>query len=440
MSARRLLLGTSSRDAKAWATAALLLVALPVLSGTASARPSKPPVCRDGRFVIPPGAPPLLAGATPSAPEAVVIEGSTSTVSIAGQCPAVRVHLRATRRGTKVTAFWPRNACGPTKVRLKATIDPGCHTMQGMLRASRFPPAGFAAPRCGDGVMDTAAGEVCDGDAGCGTNEECTADCRCVDRSASPPVSFGGEVQPIFNARCAVPLCHSGGFPTQGLDLSAGRSYAAIVSRPSTERPGVQIVHPGAPDSSYLTWKIGGPPAGKSILGSPMPLSGGPLSAAEQATIRKWIAEGALDDQPITTTSTSTTLATAPSTSTTIATASTTTTTLPATVSFSGDVQPIFTARCALPACHSGSFPTGGLNLSDGSSFAAIVGRASTEKPEVKLIDPNSPTTSYLVWKVSKAPPGQTIVGLQMPYNLPPLSLAEMETIRTWVMEGALQN
>src|SRR5439155_1573634 len=98
-----------------------------------------------------------------------------------------------------------------------------------------------------------------------------------------------------------------------------GRSYAAIVSRPSTERPDLKIVDPGAPATSYLEWKISGAPAGQSILGSPMPLTGGPLPAAEQAIIRAWIAEGAVNDQPASTTST-----TVPSTSTTVVTVTST--------------------------------------------------------------------------------------------------------------------
>src|SRR2546422_10470620 len=81
---------------------AVAVVAALVFSfGTASARPPKPPVCRDGRFVTAPGAPPLLAGATVAVPEAVVIEGGMSTIAIAGDCPAVQVRLRGTKRGAE---------------------------------------------------------------------------------------------------------------------------------------------------------------------------------------------------------------------------------------------------------------------------------------------------------------------------------------------------
>src|SRR5206468_3801592 len=381
----------------------------------------------------------------------LVIGGVTPTIAIAGHCPAVRVRIRGTRKGTRVVASWPKNACGPGKVQLTAMIDAGCHAMQGVLRISRSRPVHFIAPRCGDGMIDTVDGEACDGAAGCDAGQECSPDCRCVARSGPPPaVSFGGDVQPIFSARCAVPLCHSGATPTQGLDLSPGRSYAAIVGRPSTERPDLKIVDPGAPATSYLEWKIAGAPAGQSILGSAMPLTGGPLSAAEQAIIRNWIAEGALNDQPpsttTTVTSTSTTVATVETTSTTVptvtstSTTSTTTTQPPALVSFRGDVQPIFTASCALPGCHSGPIPTQGLDLSEGSSYAVLVGRSSTDLPTVKLIDPGSATTSYLLWKVGKAPAGQSIMGLPMPLLGGPLTLAQVVTISDWVTQGALDN
>jgi len=132
------------------------------------------------------------------------------------------------------------------------------------------------------------------------------------------------------------------------------------------------------------------------------------------------------------TTTTSTTTVTVPDL--------TTTTTAPAGVSFATDVQPIFTASCALPGCHSGPIPTQGLDLSDGSSYAAVVDRPSTELPTVKLVDPGSATTSYVLWKVGKAPEGQSIVGSPMPLIGEPLSLAQVATIRDWVTQGALDN
>ena len=393
------------------------------LAGVASARVPKPSFCHDGRFVTPPGGSSLVAGAVATTPEALVL--AAPTLSIPGKCPAVKVRLRPTRKGLTVVAAWPRNTCGPTRVRLRATIDARCEVMRGVLRAARAVPVTFAAPRCGDASIDSADGEECDA-GGCDANEQCSEDCRCVARA--PTVSFGAEVQPIFNARCALPACHTGAFPTQGLDLSAGRSYAAIVGRPSTERPELKLVDPRSTATSYLAWKISGAPAGQTILGSPMPLTGGPLSPAEQATIRTWIEQGAVNDQAVTTTSTTT--VTVPDL--------TTTTTAPAGVSFETDVQPIFTARCALPACHSGPFPTQGLNLSEGSAYAAIVNVMSTERPDLKLIDRFSTSTSYLWWKAG--PPGEMILGSPMPLTGGPLTLAQMATIRDWITEGAPNN
>ena len=419
------------------------------LAGVASARVPKPSFCHDGRFVTPPGGPSLVAGAVATTPEALVL--AAPTISIPGKCPAVKVRLRPTRKGLTVVAAWPRNTCGPTRVRLRATIDARCEVIRGVLRAARAVPVTFAAPRCGDASIDSADGEECDA-GGCDANEECSEDCRCVARA--PTVSFGAEVQPIFNARCALPACHTGAFPTQGLDLSAGRSYAAIVGRPSTERPDLKLVDPRATATSYLAWKISGAPVGQTILGSQMPLTGGPLSPAEQATIRTWIEQGAVNDQAVTTTSTTTvtttvvtvtTTVTVPESSTTTTSTTTvtvpdltTTTTAPAGVSFETDVQPIFTARCALPACHSGPFPTQGLNLSEGSAYAAIVNVMSTERPDLKLIDRFSTSTSYLWWKAG--PPGEMILGSPMPLTGGPLTLAQMATIRDWITGGAPDN
>ncbi len=103
-------------------------------------------------------------------------------------------------------------------------------------------------------------------------------------------VSFAADVQPILSGSCAVSDCHAGASPAQGLDLSAGASYAALVGVQAAQRPDLQRVHPGEPDSSYLVLKIEG---GQGI--SRMP-PGGALQAEQIATIRSWIEEGADDN------------------------------------------------------------------------------------------------------------------------------------------------
>src|SRR5439155_25075111 len=138
----------------------------------------------------------------------------------------------------------------------------------------------------------------------------------------------------------------------------------------------------------------------------------------------------------------STTTVTVPDSSTTTVTVpdTTTTTTEPPVVSFKADVQPIFTARCAIPGCHTGDFPTQGLNLSEGRAYADIVSVMSTERLDLKLVDPRSTSTSYLWWKAGEAPPGQMILGSPMPFLQAPLSPEQMATIRDWITEGAPNN
>jgi len=118
----------------------------------------------------------------------------------------------------------------------------------------------------------------------------------------------------------------------------------------------------------------------------------------------------------------------------------------PATVSFSGNIQPIFNRSCATStACHTGAAAAQGLQLTAGASYAAIVNVPATEKPKLLLVKPGAPNDSYLLQKVEGAP---GIAGLQMPQGCPgnPLggavcpSADEITAIRTWIMECAQNN
>jgi len=93
-----------------------------------------------------------------------------------------------------------------------------------------------------------------------------------------------------------------------------------------------------------------------------------------------------------------------------------------ATVSFSDDVLPLFRTRCE--RCHGDSRAEAGLNL---LSYASVM--AGSEKGPVVI--PGSSATSYLI---------ELIVTGDMPRRAPSLPPAEIETIRTWVDEGALDN
>jgi len=102
-------------------------------------------------------------------------------------------------------------------------------------------------------------------------------------------------VQPIFTTNCALAGCHTGPSPEEGLDLGAGRSYARLVNVDSRECGQFKRVRPGRPDASYIVFKLAGPPQ-PCFSGDRMPRNAAPLSASDQETIRKWIAQGAANN------------------------------------------------------------------------------------------------------------------------------------------------
>ena len=90
-----------------------------------------------------------------------------------------------------------------------------------------------------------------------------------------------------------------------------------------------------------------------------------------------------------------------------------------AKVSFSDEVQPIFTARCV--ACHGG---TSGLYL---NSYDNLM-RGGARGAEVVPGDPNN---SRLIQYVSRG---------YMPFRNQPLTNAEIQTLVDWVVTGAPNN
>lgn len=114
-----------------------------------------------------------------------------------------------------------------------------------------------------------------------------------LDLVTAPGVTLTELQNEVFTTRCAIPNCHAGANPPQGMNLSAGQTHANVVNVPSNELPQYLRIHPGNPTDSYLYMKITGDPR---IGGSPMPLTGGPLAADQIEAIRQWIEDGALDD------------------------------------------------------------------------------------------------------------------------------------------------
>ena len=138
-----------------------------------------------------------------------------------------------------------------------------------------------------------------------------------------------------------------------------------------------------------------------------------------------------------TTTGCATSTTSSSTTSTSVVTSTTTSTTVP-TVSFSADVQPIFTSHCAFAGCHAGALPSAGMNLSAGQAYANTVNVASVECGTFFRITPNAPGSSYLLFKVMGS--GPCFVGSMMPLIGSPLTAGEIQTISDWVSQGAANN
>jgi hypothetical protein len=105
------------------------IIALSVL---ASARPlpakERPPACPGGAFAVTAGTPLVTQGAAQqTAPDFVSVgtsEGTGALAAIASACPQASAKIRARKRGTTVSAVWPKGTCPGTsgRVRLRGRI------------------------------------------------------------------------------------------------------------------------------------------------------------------------------------------------------------------------------------------------------------------------------------------------------------------------------
>jgi hypothetical protein len=95
-------------------------------------------------------------------------------------------------------------------------------------------------------------------------------------------------------------------------------------------------------------------------------------------------------------------------------------------VSFSQHIQPVFEFHCV--PCHNNQTLNGGLSL---ESWAAV-----TADPSV--VFPGDPETSKLVWSIE----GRAGVPFMPPIGSPyrPLNQNQINGVKTWISEGALNN
>lgn len=100
---------------------------------------------------------------------------------------------------------------------------------------------------------------------------------------------------------------------------------------------------------------------------------------------------------------------------------------------FSKIQERLFNQSCALSGCHSGSNPTAGMNLSEGSSYNNIVGINSIFYPQLKRIAPGDTNSSAMLQVLRKK---------LTPYMPPAGSIQAnlIDSLAVWIDEGALNN
>ncbi|HMV65659.1 MAG TPA: hypothetical protein PKA64_02320 [Myxococcota bacterium] len=113
--------------------------------------------------------------------------------------------------------------------------------------------------------------------------------------------------------------------------------------------------------------------------------------------------------------------------------------TVAAATSFGADVLPILQVNCAISGCHAGPELSTGLDLTTGQAYHHIVDVPSFQLATMDLIEPGNPDASYLVRKVEGSAEAAGGSGDLMPpgFGLPQ---GDIDVIRQWVTEGALQN
>lgn len=104
--------------------------------------------------------------------------------------------------------------------------------------------------------------------------------------------------------------------------------------------------------------------------------------------------------------------------------------TVPDSVSFKNHVQPIFSARCATSGCHVAPNPRAGLILTKGVAYANIVNIPATAFNGVR-VTPGDPDNSILYLLIASG---------QMPAQGSRLTSVQVQTIKKWIVNDALDN
>lgn len=112
--------------------------------------------------------------------------------------------------------------------------------------------------------------------------------------------------------------------------------------------------------------------------------------------------------------------------------------TTPARRSWAGDVYPLLNPACTSIGCHGGA--SGGLTLNPiGTAYAELVSVTSSLDggcSPLLRVDPGASAQSHMFKKLE----GTQGCGFQMPLGAPAFSAADLDTVRDWIDEGAIDN
>jgi hypothetical protein len=108
----------------------------------------------------------------------------------------------------------------------------------------------------------------------------------------------------------------------------------------------------------------------------------------------------------------------------------------PFSANFSEIQTSVFTPNCATAGCHTSAGAPQGLRLDAVNSYGLLVGVASSEVPAILRVAAGDPDNSYLIQKLE----GNASVGARMPLNASALAQSDIDTIRLWITNGAVDD
>ena len=227
-------------------------------------------------------------------------------------------------------------------------------------------------------------------------------------------VSFVRDIAPMFaTTGCLATTCH--GATNPDTDYSQVSYQSMFVPGAEARFHSICEIVPGNPDASYLLQKL---TLDTPLEGLRMPNGLTPLTASQIDLVRRWIQEGAVEDTPPSTCPTGVAMG------------------QQGGVSFVRDIAPMFNSTgCLAAACHGATNPdTDYSQLTYQSMFAP---GAEARFHSICEIVPGDPDASYLLQKLTLDTP---LEGTRMPNGLAPLSASQIDLVRRWIQEGAVQD